>query len=120
MVALPNSPQLAFCLLRMHGRAPKSSPQGDGGKWFTDWWESLDGTDYEPKHPPQQINIRAGGRVDQITMFYGGWRGRPHGGEGGALHRLRLYEGDRIIRVAGRRGIGPGAGIDQITLYTLK
>lgn len=93
---------------------------GDGGEWFTDWWESLDGTDYEPKHPPQQINIRAGGRVDQITMFYGGWRGRPHGGEGGALHRLRLYEGDRIIRVAGRRGIGPGAGIDQITLYTLK
>ena len=41
---------------------------GDGGQWFTDWWESLDGTDYQPKHPPQQVNIRAGGRVDSIQV----------------------------------------------------
>ena len=102
-------------------RVIESGPYGgDGGEWFTDWWESLDGMDYQPKHPVQQVNIRAGGRVDQITMLYGGWRGRPHGGEGGALHRLRLYQGDRIIRVTGRRGIGPGAGIDQLSLYTLK
>ena len=93
---------------------------GDGGQWFTDWWETLDGTDYEPKHPPQQVNIRAGGRVDSLQLLYGGYRGGVHGGEGGALHRLRLYEGDRIVRVTGRRGQGPGAGIDQITLYTLK
>ena len=102
-------------------RVERTGPYGgDGGEWFTDWWESLDGTKYQPIHPPQQINIRAGGRVDSIQLLYGGYHGERHGGEGGALHRLRLYEGDRIVRVRGRRGLGPGAGVDQITFYTLK
>jgi hypothetical protein len=67
-----------------------------------------------------QINVRAGGRVDNLQLFYGGYDGRPHGGQGGQLHRLRLYEGDRIVRVTGRAGLGPGAGIDQITFHTKK
>ena len=58
--------------------------------------------------------------VFTLQLLYGGYRGRVHGGEGGALFRLRLYEGDRIVRVTGRRGLGPGAGVDQITFYTLK
>ena len=103
--------------------------------FFTDWWASLDGRDYYPKNPPSQvgivyrvqlkikyvqINIRAGGRVDQIQLIYAGYKGGTHGGQGGTLHRLRLYEGDRIVRVAGRAGLGPGASLDQITLYTKK
>ena len=42
-----------------------------------------------------QINVRAGGRVDNLQLFYGGYEGRPHGGLGGTLLRLRLYEGHR-------------------------
>ena len=30
--------------------------------------------------------------------------------QGGHLHRLRLFSGDRIVRVTGRAGLGPGAG----------
>ena len=41
---------------------------GQGGIWFTDWWQSLDGYDYHPKRPPQQINVRAGERVDMIQV----------------------------------------------------
>ena len=66
------------------------------------------------------MNIRAGGQVDQIQLIYAGHKGAKHGGFGGHLHRLRLYEGDRIVRVSGRAGIGPGAGLDQITLHTKK
>ena len=58
--------------------------------------------------------------MDQIQLIYAGYKGGTHGGQGGTLHRLRLYEGDRIIRVAGRAGLGPGASLDQITLYTKK
>ena len=43
---------------------------GQGGDWFTDWWESLDGDDYHPKRPPQQINVRAGQRVDMIQVCF--------------------------------------------------
>ena len=93
---------------------------GTGGEWFTDWWESLDGTDYHPKRPPQQINIWAGERIDMIQILYGGHAGGQHGDDGGALHRLRLYNGDQVVRVTGRRGLGPGAGVDQLTFHTLK
>jgi len=92
---------------------------GQGGIWFTDWWQSLDGYDYHPKRPPQQINVRAGERVDMIQVLYEGYDGDRHGSDGGQLHRLRLFDGDRIIRVIGRAGLGPGAGIDQITFHTL-
>jgi len=103
-----------------HWREVISGPYGgEGGEWFNDWWVSLDGSDYHPKRPPQQINVRAGERVDMIQILYEGHNGGRHGSEGGVLNRLRLYEGDRIIRVSGRSGIGPGAGIDQITFYTL-
>ena len=55
---------------------------GTGGEWFTDWWESLDGTDYHPKRPPQQINIWAGERIDMIQILYGGHAGGRHGDDG--------------------------------------
>jgi hypothetical protein len=67
---------------------------------------------------PSQINIRAGGSIDAIQLFYGGSPGGHHGREGGELHRLRLFQGDRIVRVTGRAGLGPGAGVDQLTLHT--
>lgn len=84
-------------------------------------WESVDGHDYHPKRPPQQINVRAGGRVDMLQIMYEGHTGARHGGtEGGQLHRLRLYNGDRVVRVTGRSGLGPGGGIDQLTFHTKK
>ena len=84
-------------------------------------WESVDGHDYHPKRPPQQITVRAGGRVDMLQILYEGHPGARHGGsDGGQLHRLRLYNGDRVIRVTGRSGLGPGGGIDQITFHTKK
>ena len=108
---------------------------GGGGVFFTDWWESVDGLDYHPKNPPSQVcrhcktvvglifvkvNIRSGGRIDSVQVIYAGYKGGVHGGQGGTLHRLRLYEGDRIVRVTGRAGLGPGASLDQVTLYTKK
>ncbi len=53
-------------------------------------------------------------------MLYGPYHGSFHGGEGGELDRVRLYQGDRVVRVEGHRGIGPGAGIDQLTFHTIK
>lgn len=91
---------------------------GMGGEYFTDWWTNLDGTQQRPNQPPDQINIRSGGRVDSIQMMYASYNGLVHGGQGGLLARIRLYNGDRIVRVSGRSGIGPGSGIDQITLHT--
>ena len=29
---------------------------GGGGMFFTDWWASLDGRDYYPKNPPNQVS----------------------------------------------------------------
>ena len=34
------------------------------GEWFSDWWQSLNGHAVKPQHWPDQINIRAGGRID--------------------------------------------------------
>jgi len=100
----------------------KSGPYGSAGgprvEPFTDWWDSLDGTIFFPTHDPDQINIRAGGSIDAVQVFYGGKPGGHHGGLGGHLHRLRLFSGDRIVRVTGRAGLGPGAGVDQLTLHT--
>ena len=45
---------------------------------------------------------------------------RSHGRDGGQLHRLRLYSGDRVVRVSGRSGLGPGVGVDQITFHSKK
>ena len=41
-------------------------------------------------------------------MFYGTYRGDNHGGLGGQLYKIRMYHGDRIVRVTGRAGAGPG------------
>ena len=95
---------------------PYGSPRG--GEWFTDFYQSLDGTVVRPKHWPSQINVGAGERVDSVELIYGPYHGGFHGGEGGKLHKIRLYQGDRIVKVTGRKGIGPGAGIDQLTFYT--
>ena len=93
---------------------------GLGGEWFTDWWESLDGVDYRPKRPPQHINIWAGERVDMLQLLYGDYSGGQHGDQGGLLTRLRLYNGDTVTGVSGRAGVGPGAGLDQITFHTAR
>ena len=93
---------------------------GLGGEWFTDWWESLDGVDYHPKRPPQHINVWAGERVDMLQLLYGDYSGGHHGDQGGLLTRLRLYNGDTVTRVSGRAGVGPGAGVDQITFHTAR
>ena len=37
--------------------------------------------------------------------------------QGGHLHRLRLFSGDRIVRVTGRAGLGPGAGKSTTRIY---
>ena len=37
--------------------------------------------------------------------------------QGGHLHRLRLFSGDRIVRVTGRAGLGPGAGKSTTNIY---
>jgi len=55
-----------------------------------------------------------------IQFFYGTYRGDFHGGEGGQLVKIRMYHGDRINRVTGRAGIGPGAEVDQLTFHTRK
>ena len=57
-----------------------SNCAGDGGTWFTDWWQSLDGADYHPKRPPQQINIRAGQRVDMVQVESLNHEDPPRGG----------------------------------------
>ena len=46
---------------------------------------------------------------------------RLHGwSDGGRLHKIRLYDGDKIVKVKGTRGIGPGATVDSLTFYTSK
>jgi len=88
------------------------------GSWFTDFRQDLNGRHWQPIHWPEIINIRAGEAIDGIQIFYGNYQGYFHGGEGGFLHRIRLYNGDRITKVTGRAGIGPGADIDQLTFHT--
>ena len=46
--------------------------------------------------------------IFRIQMFYGTYRGDNHGGLGGQLYKIRMYHGDRIVRVTGRAGAGPG------------
>ena len=58
--------------------------------------------------------------IFSIQMFYGTYRGENHGGLGGQLYKIRMYHGDRIIRVTGRAGVGPGAEVDQLTFHTKK
>lgn len=38
--------------------------------------------------------------------------------DGGDLHKIRLYDGDKIVKVRGKRGLGPGALVDQLTFFT--
>ena len=40
----------------------------------------------------EQVNVRAGGRVDSLQLLYSGQQGGQHGGQGGQLTRIRLYE----------------------------
>ena len=44
----------------------ESGPYGgtQGGEWFTDFYQSLDGRTIRPNHWPDAINIRSGGRID--------------------------------------------------------
>jgi len=99
----------------------ESGPFGSNndGTWFTDFRQMLDGSRFEPRHWPDAINLRAGQGIDGIQLSYGSYRGLWHGGrEGGFLNKIRLYNGDRITKVTGRSGIGPGAQVDQLTFHT--
>ena len=90
-------------------------------EYFEHFRQTLNGRDVQPNHWPNGINIRSGESIDAIQFFYGNYHGRLHGwSDGGNLHKIRLYEGDKIIKVTGRRGIGPGAVVDQLKFYTLK
>ena len=44
-----------------------SGPYGsmNGGDWFTDFWQSLDGKEYNPTHWPSGVNLRHGERIDR-------------------------------------------------------
>lgn len=98
---------------------PYGSTSEKDGEFFTDFRQSLNGRSVQPNHWPNGINVRSGGSIDALQFFYGNYHGRMHGWEnGGALHKIRLYDGDKIIKVTGRRGIGPGALVDQLTFYT--
>ncbi|CAB4062933.1 unnamed protein product [Lepeophtheirus salmonis] len=86
----------------------KSGPYGSTteGEWFTDFWQSSDGLQFIPKNWPDGINIRYGARIDGIQLFYGNYIGKMHGGEGGRSIRIKLYKGDRIVKVKGKH-FGP-------------
>lgn len=100
---------------------PYGSTSEKDGEFFTDFRQSLNGRSVQPNHWPNGINVRSGGSIDAIQFFYGNYHGRMHGWDnGGSLHKVRLYDGDKIIKVSGRRGIGPGALVDQLTFYTSK
>jgi len=99
----------------------ESGPYGSNndGSWFTDFRQKLDGSRFEPRHWPDTINVRAGQSIDGIQVTYGAYRGYFHGGrDGGYLNKIRLYNDDKITRVTGRSGLGPGAQVDQLTFYT--
>ena len=54
----------------------ESGPYGgtQGGEWFTDFYQSLDGRTIRPNHWPDAINIRSGGRIDswvRVSWFNG-------------------------------------------------
>ena len=100
---------------------PYGSTSQKDGEFFTDFRQSLNGRWVQPNHWPNGINVRSGGSIDAIQFFYGNYHGRLHGwADGGELHKIRLYDGDKIVKVTGRHGRGPGALVDQLTFHTLK
>ena len=99
---------------------PYGSQNFKDGHFFTDFRQSLNGRSVQPNHWPDSINIRSGDSIDAIQVSYGNYRGRLHGWEdGGDLHKIKLYQADRIVQISGRRGLGPGASVDQLTFHTL-
>jgi hypothetical protein len=133
LACFTNQELFAFTISQIYGEeildewkvyvsGPYGSRSYKDGDFFTDFHQSLNGRSVEPNHWPDAINLRSGDSIDAIQIFYGNYRGRLHGWEdgGGELHKIRLYDGDKIIRVIGRRGIGPGASIDQLTFHTKK
>lgn len=98
---------------------PYGSKSVTDGEFFTDFRQSLNGRSVRPDHWPDSINIRSGDSIDAIQVTYGNYRGRLHGWQdGGDLHKIKLYQADRIVKVSGRRGLGPGASVDQLTFHT--
>ena len=53
--------------LLSHASYYESGPYGStrGGEWFTDFYQSLDGSVIKPAHWPDGINIRHGERIDR-------------------------------------------------------
>jgi len=99
---------------------PYGSQSVTDGQFFTDFRQSLNGRSVRPDHWPDSINIRSGDSLDAIQVSYGNYRGRLHGWQdGGDLHKIKLYQADRVVKVSGRRGLGPGASVDQLTFHTL-
>lgn len=99
---------------------PYGSQSVKDGQFFTDFRQSLNGRSVQPNHWPDSINIRSGDSIDAIQVSYGNYRGRLHGwNDGGDIHKIKLYQADRIVKITGRRGLGPGASVDQLTFHTL-
>ena len=106
---------------KIYVSGPYGSTSHKDGEFFTDFRQRLDGRSVEPSHWPDGINLRSGGSIDAIQLFYGNYHGRLHGWvDGGELHKIRFDHGDKIVKVTGRHGIGPGALVDQLTFHTFK
>jgi len=47
-----------------------SGPYGSEweGEWFTDFWQSLDGSRIRPDHWPDAMNVRYGQRIDRYKF----------------------------------------------------
>ena len=55
---------------------PYGSTSEKDGEFFTDFRQSLNGKSVQPNHWPNGINIRSGGSIDAIQLFYGNYYGR--------------------------------------------
>ena len=55
---------------------PYGSTSEKDGEFFTDFRQSLNGRSVQPNHWPNGINIRSGGSIDAIQLFYGNYYGR--------------------------------------------
>jgi len=84
---------------------------GNGGWAFDDSTSNVDAQGRIKK-----IIVRAGERVDNITVFYANGKSYSHGGTGGSKHVIDLAADEYITGVTGRAG----SKLDRITFITNK
>jgi hypothetical protein len=115
-LTLPSLPSLDLGTPRLRVVAGQAGPFGGGGG---DPFEFMDlDTVLRSRTRITALKLRAGSRVDQIEITYGGDHGETverHGGMGGSEGpTARLLEGETITEVSGRFG----SRIDQLTITT--